>query len=393
MKGRTKVMKIWAVVAGALVLATGVNAQTRGVTDNAIKIGSVTDLSGPLASWGIAATNGQRMRYEEANAAGGVHGRKIELIAVDMQYQIPLAVQAANRLMTNDVVFAFVSNLGTPPNNAIMQRTLDAGFPYIFPLSAGLSMSEPPHRLKLAYLLNDRDTMRGAVKYVSEKTGAKKICYQVMANDYGDEVETGIKSEAAALGLQITASGKHKATETEFTAAILQLKNSGCEALFIGSVARDATQIYTAARGANWNVPIVSSLGSLVPQVAQNPAMEGFYTAAPFSLIDFEATKDAQPQIYGWYKRYRERFGIEPSAQSVIGYNMADITIKALETAGRDVTVDGFMQAFRKIKGYKDRFGGPEMSFEKAQHYGAAYSVLSQVRGGKWTVAAPSLPF
>ncbi|SLN46748.1 ABC transporter substrate-binding protein [Oceanibacterium hippocampi] len=388
-------MKLFAfLLSGVVALGVqSVSAETRGVTDDTIKIGTVTDLSGPLASWGVAATNGQRMRYEEVNENGGINSRKIDFIVEDMQYQIPMAVQAAAKLMTSDEVFAFVANLGTPPNNAIMKRTLDAGFPYIFPLSAGLSMSEPAYPLKKPYLLNDRDTMRGAVRYFAETKGVKKICYQVMANDYGTEVESGIKMAAETLGLEITAFGRHKPTETEFTAAVLQLRNSGCEALFIGSVSRDATQIYTTVRGAGWDVPVISSLGSLVPPVAENAAMEGFYTAAPFHLIDFEGAKDSAPHVYEWYQDYKARFGANPSAQAVIGYTMADVTVKALEKAGKDLTVDSFIAAFDSIESYNDPFGGPEVSFKGATHYGAQYSVLSQVRDGKWVVVSQSLPF
>jgi branched-chain amino acid transport system substrate-binding protein len=387
-------MKNGVMMGAAFALMTGAAfADTRGVSESEILIGTVTDLSGPLASWGVATTNGVRMRFEEANAAGGVNGREIELIAEDMQYQIPMAVQAANKLMTSDEVFAFIANLGTPPNNAIMQRVLDEGFPYIFPLSAGLSMSEPPHPLKKPFLLSDRDTMRGAVHYFANEMGVERICYQVMANDYGAEVETGIVTAAEELGLEITATGQHRPTETEFTAAVLQLRNSGCEALFIGSVSRDATQIYTAVRSAGWDVPVVSALGALVPPVAENEAMEGFYTAAPFYLIDWAATEETAPDIFTWYESYVDRFGSEPSAQSVIGYTMADVVVAALEEAGADLTVDSFMSAFSDIGSYTDPFGGAEVSFEDATHYGAPFAILSQVQDGKWTVVDDSLEF
>ena len=115
-------MKSIALLLGAIFALTTLpepaQAQARGVTSNAIKIGTVTDLSGPLASWGVSATNGIRMRFDEANAGGGVNGRRIEFIVEDMQYQIPIAIKAADKLMTSDQVFAFISTLGTPPNNA-----------------------------------------------------------------------------------------------------------------------------------------------------------------------------------------------------------------------------------------------------------------------------------
>lgn len=383
------------VLSAALALgsfAQGASAQARGVTPTSIKIGTVTDLSGPLASWGVSATNGVRMRFDEANASGGVSGRRIEFIVEDAQYQIPNALRAADKLMTSDQVLAFIANLGTPPNNAIMKGVLDAGFPYLFPLSAGLTMSEPPHPLRLPFLLNDRDTMRGAVKYFADR-GAKRICYQVMANDYGAEVESGVKSAAERLGLTITASGKHRPTETEFTAAVLQLRNSGCQALFLGAVARDATQIYTAVRAAGWDVPVVSALGALVPPVAENAAMEGFYTAAPFYIIDFKGIRATQPSVADWADRYRARFNVDPSPQAVIGYTMADVTVRALQVAGRDLTVQSLMAAFPAIGVYRDPFGGPDVKMTGAKHFGAEYSVLSQVKGGRWNVVAPRLPF
>ncbi|MGI9222615.1 MAG: ABC transporter substrate-binding protein, partial [Woeseiaceae bacterium] len=90
------------------------NAGPRGVTADKIVIGSHTDLSGGLAIWGVPMTNGQRMRYEEANAAGGIHGRQIELIVEDTQYQMPLAIKATNKLLNVDDIFLMAGSMGTP---------------------------------------------------------------------------------------------------------------------------------------------------------------------------------------------------------------------------------------------------------------------------------------
>ncbi|MFA5664772.1 ABC transporter substrate-binding protein [Castellaniella sp.] len=374
------------------ICSPGYAEVTQGVSDNTIKIGSVADLSGPLASWGVASTNGIRMRFDEANHDGGIHGRQINYIVEDMAYKLPEAIAAANKLITADKVFALIGNTGTPPNNAIMKIVINSGVPNLFPLSAGLSMSEPPHPLRLPFLLNDRDTMRGAVKYFADR-GVQRICYELVTTDHGTEVEAGIRAEAEKLGLIITATGKHRQTETDFTATVTKFRNSGCEALFMATVARDATQVYTAARAAKWDVPIVSSLGALVPSVAENPAMEGFYTAAPFHLIDFKDIRSTQPEVAAWADRYRSLFGHAPSPQAVIGYTMADITVLALEEAGRDLTVPSFMDAIQNIDVYKDPFGGPDVTMKGATHLGPKFSVLSQVRGGQWIVAAPSLEF
>ena len=69
----------------------------RGVTADTIRIGSHTDLSGGLAIWGVPTTNGIRQRFDELAEAGGVHGRTIDFVVEDSQYQVPLGVKATNK--------------------------------------------------------------------------------------------------------------------------------------------------------------------------------------------------------------------------------------------------------------------------------------------------------
>src|SRR3990172_8618524 len=118
-----------------------------GVTATEILIGSHTALSGPVSAWGIGATEGTRMRFEEANEKG-IHGRKIKLIVEDHQYQVPRAVQAANKLINSDKIFIMLGALGTPQNNAVLGDQLQKGVPNIFHFTAARSMAEPFHPLK-----------------------------------------------------------------------------------------------------------------------------------------------------------------------------------------------------------------------------------------------------
>jgi len=75
-----------------LGIVVAAQAETQGVTKDEIVVGTHTALSGPVAGWGIDATNGIRMRFDEVNAGGGIHGRKIKYIVEDSQYRVPIAV-------------------------------------------------------------------------------------------------------------------------------------------------------------------------------------------------------------------------------------------------------------------------------------------------------------
>ena len=133
--------KLTIMAAAALAAtATQASAETRGVTSTEITLGMHTDLSGVAATYGVSSSNGVKMRFDEINAAGGINGRKINVIIEDQAYQVPKAVQACNKLINRDNVFAFVAPLGTPMNNACFKDQFAAGVPNLFPLSAARSM-------------------------------------------------------------------------------------------------------------------------------------------------------------------------------------------------------------------------------------------------------------
>jgi branched-chain amino acid transport system substrate-binding protein len=365
----------------------------RGISADSILVGSHTDLSGGLAMWGEPVTNGMRMRFDEVNEAGGIHGRRIDLVVEDTQYQVPLAVKATNKLINVDEVFAFVGSMGTPHNNAVMQRMFDAGVPNLFPTTAAVSMYEPLHPMKFSYFISYRDQIRGAVKYMKKKYGVSNVCLQALATDYGAEVEIGFNQAVEEHDLEVTYVGHHKGSETDFTGTITSIKNSGCELLVLGPFIKDAILLYTAARDAGWDAPIVANMVPYTREVAlaSNGGMEGFYASAPFMLVDLENA--GSEWVQDWVEKYIEEFGNEPVGQAQIGYVIADLTVRALEAAGPDVTIEAFLAGLENTMGYEDPFGGPSISLTPTKHVAGDYLVLSQVQNGKWVVIEPELEY
>ena len=77
-------------------------------------------MSGPAATWGLGAVRALRFHFAEVNAAGGIHGRRLRLIAEDHQYQVVRARQAANKLVLYDQVFVMLAALGTSMNQVAL---------------------------------------------------------------------------------------------------------------------------------------------------------------------------------------------------------------------------------------------------------------------------------
>src|SRR5476649_197030 len=155
---------------------TGALAQTNGVTATEVTFGMHTDLSGVAATYGVSSSNGVKMRFDEANAAGGINGRKLKLIVEDQAYQVPKAVQACNKLIQRDKVFAFEAPLGTPMNNACFKDQFAANIPNLFPLTAARSMFEPYERLKFYGAASYVDQIRSGINYLVTKGGKKAVC-------------------------------------------------------------------------------------------------------------------------------------------------------------------------------------------------------------------------
>jgi len=369
--------------------------QPRGVTDDTIVIGSHNDLSGVLAIWGVPSSNGQRMRFDEANEAGGIHGRKIKFVIEDTQYQMPMAVKATNKLLNVDNIFLMVGAMGTPLNIALMPRMFEANVPSLFPLTAAVQMHEPLHPMKFNYFVSYRDQIRGGMKYMIEEHGFGKVCIQAISNDYGEENVVGFEMAVEELGLEVVYTGRHKNTETDFVGTITAIKNSGCEMLVLGPLVKDTILIYGAARDAGWDAPIISNMVSYVAEVAEagDGATEGLYASSSFYVPDFREEAPEGSWLRNWYDSYVEKFGEEPAPQSIIGYVSADLVVQALENAGPEPTVEKVLAAVESISNYQDPFGSPTLSFSATKHQGGDYLNLYQVRNGKWTVVEPNISF
>jgi branched-chain amino acid transport system substrate-binding protein len=102
-------------------------AATRGVSDTEIVIGMMTDLSGVTAVQGTNATNAMHMIFDDLNEKGGINGRKVRLIAEDMEYMVPKAVQAMNKLVNRDNIFLSLFSGGTPQMDAVLPMMLEKG--------------------------------------------------------------------------------------------------------------------------------------------------------------------------------------------------------------------------------------------------------------------------
>jgi branched-chain amino acid transport system substrate-binding protein len=383
MKKPTTLLQALAFALASLSGTTPVAAEpVHGITDTEIIIGTVTDLSGVTAIQGVNNANAIRLLFDEANAKGGINGRKIHYVVEDSQYQVPRAVQAMNKLLNNDQVFMTLQDGGTPMNNATWPMAIEKNTPKLLPLTAARSMYEPFHRLKFSQTSSYVDQMRSGVKYFVEQRGKKAICLMYQDTDFGKDVLAGVTQQAEAENIKIVATTAHKPTDTDFSAAVTKLREANCDLVTLGTIVRDTTIIISTVKKAGWDVDLLGQAASYDTAVATAPGGtgEGFYSMTP-TLYAYP--DDPRPDIRDLMARYRTRYGIDMNYIGQTGVSVAQIALEALRRAGRDLTVDSLITAMESLHEFTDIYGNI-YSFGPNQHHGSTKAFLAVVKDGRW---------
>ncbi|HAK53557.1 MAG TPA: branched-chain amino acid ABC transporter substrate-binding protein [Gammaproteobacteria bacterium] len=362
-----------------------------GVTDTEIVLGTHSDLSGGASIWGVGSINGARMRFDDVNAAGGIHGRQIRHVVEDTRYEVPRAIQAANKLINRNKIFAMVLAVGTPTNNAVLTQQLAAGVPNMFPLTGARAMGEPHHDLKFTQRGIYYDEIRAGVKYFAER-GKEKACVIAHDSDYGQEILEAVQDQLAVVGQELVAVSAHKPTETEFTASIIKLRNAECDVVYLGTVHRDTILVLETARKMNFDATFVGQNAAYGQVVAdqESGAAEGYHCFV--HMVKLYKDDDLPEAVVKWWADYEDRFGEEPGLPAMEGYRAADLIVLALEKSGPNLTREAFIEAMEGITDYTDIFGY-KVAFGPDDHNGVNESILSVVENGRWKTLATTISY
>ncbi len=375
----------------SLAIVSVASAQQRGVTKDEVLFGMPTDLSGVAATYGVSSSNAVKMRFDEVNEAGGIFGRKLRVIVEDQGYQVPKAVQACNKLINRDKVFAFIGPLGTPMNNACFKDEFAAGVANLFPLSAARSMYEPFERLKFYGAASYVDQIRSGIEYFVKTKGKKAVCVMYQDTDFGKEILIGAEIQTKKLGVKLVEAAGHKPTDQDFTASLTKLKSAGCDLIAMGTIVRDSIVPYTAARKMGWtDVDFLGSAAVYDSVVGAAQGMDGFYG---MGLTEMPYADSEHPKVKAFVEAYKKKYNVDPNIGAVYGYVAADLAVTGLKNAGQDLTMDSFVKGLEAIKGYQDIFNGPAVTFGPNIRQGANSSFLAEVKGGRWTRVTQPLSF
>ncbi|MCL4674985.1 MAG: ABC transporter substrate-binding protein [Pararhodobacter sp.] len=373
--------------AAATTLAVGAQAQTRGVTDDEIRIGGVHDLSGVFAAVSTPAVAGANLYFDMVNENGGVHGRRINYLVEDHGYQLPRATQGYNKLIERDNVFAMLLNLGTPHNLAHYPLMERRGVPNIAPLTAARAILPEPPLMNFTSFSSYYDQIAAGIEYLHNESGATNVCAMYLPTDFGEEIAISSRETAERLGLNFTDETTHRPDDQDFVGAVSRLRAAGCQIVTQALGVRAGITVVATAKQLGWDdvMFLTSSAGFLEP-VAMVPGgvTDGLYAAAGWQDLYARATDEAPAAFIA---AFQERYGQPASGFAMLGYTAAQQVVMALEAAGRDLTTEGFIAGMESLD-YDDALLGTHINFSATDHQGANDVFISQVGGGMWHTLA-----
>ena len=346
-----------------------------------IKFANIVEMSGPGTTSGVMFKNGVELAIKEINAAGGIMGRKITYTSEDTQSNPGVAKGLTQKAVDNDVFAIFgpvfsgsimvsmaESKRGETPNftggeaTAITQQ----GNPWVFRTAFGQSVSFP----KVARYINGK---------------SKKLAVLYVNNDFGKGGQAAIKQLLANSPTQIVAEISTESGQVDFSAAVIQAKQSGADALFAYTNEEESARLLRELRKQAWNKPVI---GETVLTSAKVVELAG--EAANGAVAHVGLTVEA-PQLQAWGKKFQAAYNTSSDHNGVKGYTGVYVLKAAIEKAGK-VDRKAAAAAIRNSCFTAQQYPGVLMDvcFDDKGDIDRE-SFITEIRNGK-TVVAETLP-
>lgn len=342
-----------------------------------IKIGQYGAFTGKEAAFGTAARKGVILAFDEANAAGGLLGRPLELVAEDNQSRAGESATIAKKLVSRDKVVAVLG--GNPSVNSLEAAPIlqNAKVPMIAISSTNPRVTEMgSYIFRVCFI----DPFQGAVlaKFARSTLHAQRAAIITSVNNpYSVGISKVFREKFTAAGGEIALEQKHSEGDKDFRAQLTAIKAAGVDCIFHSSNYTEGALICIQARQLGFTGPIFGGDAWEAPQLIEigGAAVEGTYYSTHAS------PESTAPEMQDFIKKFRARWdGETPDSIAALGYDAARLLFAAIARAG---TTDN-SQLREAIATTKDFSGATGRITIDAHRNATKSAVILTVKDGKF---------
>ncbi len=369
--------------AGALSLVLAISLlplvahAQNGVSADKVILGQAAALDGPAAALGQGMREGMLAAFDEVNQAGGVKGRKIELVSVDDGYEPTKSIDAAKKLIEQDKVFALVGSVGTPTSAAVQPIAAEAGVPFIGAFTGAEFLREPYKAQVInvrASYFQETETM---VEHLTQDLGVTKIAIFYQDDAFGQAGLAGVKRALDKRKMTLLAEGTYERNTIAVKGALLSIKKADPEAVIMIGAYQPCAEFIRLARQIKLDAVFVniSFVGSDALAKALGPAGAGVVVT---QVVPFP--NDGSIGVVGRYQaalKARKPDAV-PGFVSLEGYMVGRLVIAALEKIDGDVTRQALLEAVAKTGTFE--LGGITLVYGPDNNRGSNQVFLTVLR-------------
>jgi branched-chain amino acid transport system substrate-binding protein len=338
-----------------------------GVSKDKILFGQVAALKGPAQALGQGMREGILAAFEEANRAGGISGRKLELKSVDDGYEPEKTIEVTRTIISDDKVFALIGSVGTPTSKAGQPIATEAKIPFIGPFTGAEFLRDPYNR----YVVNIRSSYfqetEAWIEHLTKDLGISKIAILYQDDAFGLAGLDGVKKAMAKRNMSLAGEGTFKRNTTAIKSALLDIMKSQPQAVVTVGPYKPIAEFIKLALQQKMDAVFVaiSFVGSdsLAKELGNQGAGVIISQVVPFpwdkSLPVVVSYQDAITAVNPNSK---------PGFVSLEGYMVGRLVVEALKRIPGEPSREAFLDAIAKAP---FELGGMKLSFGPANNQGS----------------------
>ncbi|MGY1723510.1 ABC transporter substrate-binding protein [Blastococcus sp. SYSU DS0533] len=320
-----------------------------GVTEDTIRLATLSDMSGVFATAGVSLAHAQQVYFDHLNEQGGICSRQIELEILDTGYDVQRTV--TQYAQVRNEVLGFPAIIGGPMNVALFDR-FESDDVLAIPVSWSSALLESEHMMLTGpaaeyWVINSIDWLlsEGLVP------GGGTVGVVHLEGESGDAVLAGAEAAAEAAGVTLVPQ-QVAASATDMSGVVTAFRNAGVEAIILNSTPTMTASVAGAAEAAGLTVPMVTvNGGGFNPGLLDTPVAgyleENLYMALPWQMDDSDET------VAKLISTFREEFPNDSFNENTMwGFGAAAAFASVLQSAceNEDLTRAGVMKAFQETE-------------------------------------------
>lgn len=349
-----------------------------------VKIGALFSVSGPASFLGEPERNTAVMMVDEINKAGGVKGRKLELVVYDTQGDATKAVQAANKLIKDDKVVAIIGPSTTGDSMAVIPVVERAGIPLIS-CAAGIKITEPVNKWVFKTAQNDVLAVMKIYKHLQQQK-IDKVAILTVSDGFGSSGREQLRLQAKEFDIKIISDETYGPKDTDMTVQLTKIRGSDAQAIICWGTNPGPAIVARNARQLGIKTPLYMSHGVSSKKFIElaGEGAEGIILPSGKVIVadQLPASDPQKKNLMNYVRKYQERYKVEGDHFGGHAWDAIMLLKNAMEKGGfTPAAIRDELEKTKKFSGI-----GGTFSFSPDDHAGLTSDafVLVQVVNGDW---------